>query len=57
MIKLDHIAGLIAVAAIVALSLWPLKGHGGDEQEHGGDEQEHGGDEQEHGGDEQEHGG
>jgi hypothetical protein len=50
MIKLDHIAGLIAVAAIVALSLWPLKGHGGDEQEHGGDEQEHGGDEQEHGG-------
>jgi len=37
MIKLDHIAGLIAVAAIVALSLWPLKSHGGDEQEHGDD--------------------
>lgn len=33
MIKLDYFAVLIAVAAIVALSLWPLKGHGGDEHE------------------------
>ena len=35
MIKLDHIAGLITVAAIVALSLWPLKSHGEDEHEDG----------------------
>ena len=38
MIKLDHFALLIAVAAIVALSLWPLKSHGeGDHEEDHGD--------------------
>jgi len=47
MIKLDHIAVLIAVAAIVALSLWPLKSHdqGGqheEQQEHNGHDDEHG---------------
>ena len=39
MIKVDHFAALIAIAAIVALSLWPLKaGHGegeGEGEEHG----------------------
>jgi carbonic anhydrase len=38
MLKLDHIAALIAVAAIVALSLWPLPSHGDgghDEDGHG----------------------
>lgn len=38
MIRLDHFAALIAVAAIVALSLWPLKGHGEGNQEEHGDE-------------------
>ena len=45
MIKLDYFAVLIAVAAIVALSLWPLKSHGeGEHEEHGdaGDQEEHG---------------
>ena len=28
MLKLDHLAALIAVAAVVALSLWPLGEHG-----------------------------
>ena len=43
MIKLDHFAVLIAVAAIVALSLWPLKSHV-EHEEHGdaGDQEEHG---------------
>lgn len=27
MLKLDHLAALIALAAVVALSLWPLGGH------------------------------
>ena len=43
MLKLDYFAVLIVVAAIVALSLWPLKGH--DEGEHedtGGGQEEHG---------------
>lgn len=45
MIKLDYFAVLIAVAAIVALSLWPLKSHGeGEHEEHGdaGGQEEHG---------------
>ena len=47
MIKLDHIAVLIAVAAIAALSLWPLSGHGEGEHEEehgdaGGQGEEHG---------------
>ena len=36
--RLDHFAALIAVAAIVALSLWPLKVHGEGDQEGHGDE-------------------
>ena len=37
-LRLDHFALLIAIAAIVALSLWPLKGHGeGDHEENHGD--------------------
>ena len=37
MFKLDHLAALITIAAIVALSLWPLEGHGGGdhEEDHG----------------------
>ena len=45
MIKLDYFAVLIAVAAIVALSLWPLKSHGEGEHEEHGDtsgQEEHG---------------
>jgi len=46
MIKLDYFAVLIAIAAIVALSLWPLKSHGGGEQEEehgdGAGQEEHG---------------
>ena len=45
MIKLDYFAVLIAVAAIVALSLWPLKSHGeGEHEEHGdaGGQEDHG---------------
>lgn len=41
MIKLDHIAVLIAITAIVALSLWPLKSHSDGEQH---EEPEHHGD-------------
>ena len=38
MFKLDYFAVLIAIAAIVALSLWPLKSHGeGDHEEDHGD--------------------
>jgi len=45
MLKLDYFAVLIVVAAIVALSLWPLKGHDEGEQEENSDtggQEEHG---------------
>ena len=43
MFKLDYLTAVIAVAAIVALSLWPLKSHGeGDHEEDHGDAGGHG---------------
>ena len=57
MIKLDHIAVLIAVAAIAALSLWPLSGRGeGEHEEEHGDAGDHGDEHGAAGGDEDEHG-